>query len=132
MRGTISKLRSVLALVLLALQALGCARDEQAADTTTSLVETEATINPDEAQRTTTELVVLRDAVNRYRAQFGAEPTQLRDLEKLGAETFSYRSVAKWSRDGWGHEYRLQSRGGKTAVISAGPDGDYGTADDLQ
>ena len=132
MRGTISRLRNGVPLLLFALQALGCTRDQTTADTTASIVETEATINPDEAQRTRTELVVLRDAVSRYLTRFGTQPTQLRDLENLGAETFSYRSFDNWSRDAWGREYRLQRDGDQVAVISAGPDGTYGTADDLR
>jgi hypothetical protein len=132
MRGTISRRRSVLPLLLLALQTLGCARDETPADTSASIVETESTINPTEAQRTQTELVVLRDAVKSYRTQFGAQPTQLRDLEKLGEETFSHRSFNVWSRDGWGRDYRLLAQGSDVMVVSAGPDGEYGTADDLR
>ena len=132
MRGTISKHRSILPLLFFALMILSCARDETTADTLASIVETEATINPSEAQRTRTELVVFRDAVRRYQTQFGTAPSQLRDLEKLGPETFSHRSFENWSRDGWGREYRLRSQGGEVAVISPGPDGEYATADDLQ
>jgi hypothetical protein len=131
MRGIISRLRSVLALVLVVFLSVRCARDHTAADTA-RILETEATISPDEAQRTKMELVVLRDAVSRYRRQYGTFPRQLRDLERLGAETFSYRSFERWSQDAWGREYRLRADGDQVAVISAGPDGTYGTADDLR
>ena len=111
---------------------VGCEGKRETIDTSAAFVETEATINPNEAQRTTRHLAVLRDAARQYEVEFKKPPAQLRDLERLDGKWLSYEKYEKWSRDGWGREYRLVVAGATVEISSAGPDGEFGTNDDIR
>jgi hypothetical protein len=64
------------------------------------------------------------------------------EMKTLAAEVEQHRALrAEWpadwralkrsGRDPWGNEYALEIDGEKAQVYSAGPDGEFGTDDDL-
>jgi hypothetical protein len=72
------------------------------------------------------DLVQLAGAVGRYAAIAGAMPA---GLEALGARD---PGVASRLLDPWGRAYQIRAAaGGAASVLSAGPDGRYGTPDDI-
>ena len=132
MRTRFARYSTYLLLWPFALATVACQAKQDAADTSAAFVETEETINPNETQRTTRDLVILRDAAREYEKEFGRPIATLRDLEKIDGRWLSYRSYDYWNRDGWGREFRLATDGGRVTIYSAGPDGVYGSADDIR
>lgn len=66
----------------------------------------------------------------------------LQDVERLGRPLPTGRGeFEQWMRgryqmfestvDSWGNGYRLELRGQMLRIVSAGPDGEFGTSDDL-
>jgi hypothetical protein len=84
-----------------------------------------ASLNQVRAARALTDLAKLARDVDRYMAMMGEYPASLEDLGLPG----------KPRQDPWGHPYQLRRMGaglsGAASVISGGPDGRIGTADDL-
>ncbi|MBV1858715.1 MAG: type II secretion system protein GspG [Nannocystaceae bacterium] len=73
------------------------------------------------------DVVQIQQAVEMYRTQKrGKCPKTLQDLKASGV-------AAKVSKDPWGNDYEIKCPGEKTSVdvISAGPDGEVGTEDDV-
>jgi len=78
------------------------------------------------ANRAREDLLQLTGAVGRYAAVAGAMPA---GLEALGARD---PGVAARLLDPWGRAYQIQvGVGGGASVVSAGPDGRFGTPDDI-
>jgi hypothetical protein len=78
------------------------------------------------ATRAREDLLQLAGAVGRYAAFAGTVPA---GLEVLGARD---PGVAERLLDPWGRPYQIQAGpGGAASVVSAGPDGQFGTADDI-
>ena len=85
-----------------------------------------AALNQLRATRAREDLLQLTGAVGQYAAVAGALPP---GLEVLGARD---PTVATRLLDPWGHPYQIQAAaGGAASVVSAGPDGRFGTADDI-
>lgn len=73
------------------------------------------------------ETVVIQQAVEQYMLQKrGKCPKSLQDLKASGI-------ASKVSKDPWGNEYEIKCPGEKTSVdvVSAGPDGEMGSDDDI-
>ena len=73
------------------------------------------------------DVVQIQQAVELYMTQKrGKCPKTLQDLKASGV-------AAKVSKDPWGNDYEIKCPGEKTSVdvISAGPDGELGTEDDV-
>jgi general secretion pathway protein G len=81
-----------------------------------------------DAQATTacTELVKVKSSVEMYKLNKKKCPKTMQDLKAAGI-------VDKAAKDPWGNDYEFKCPGEKEQidVISAGPDGEMGTADDL-
>jgi Domain of unknown function (DUF4388)/Type II secretion system (T2SS), protein G len=78
------------------------------------------------ANRAREDLLQLSGAVGRYAAVAGTMPV---GLEALGARD---PGVAMRLLDPWGRPYQIQAgAGGAASVVSAGPDGRFGTLDDI-
>jgi hypothetical protein len=74
------------------------------------------------------------DRVRSLRAQ--ADLAELaRDVEEYMASTGEYPgsldALGRPLRDPWGHPYQIRRTGSSVSVVSGGPDGRIGTADDL-
>ena len=84
-----------------------------------------ASLNRVRAAQSLADLAKLSREVDRYAAIVGEYPTGLEDLGVRG------RPI----QDPWGHPYQVRRTGtgpdGAASVISSGPDGRIGTADDL-
>jgi hypothetical protein len=83
-------------------------------------------------RRVTSEVEDLHHAVEVYRSVRGRNPTSLDEL----AAVRQVRELARLgpTKDPWGLAYLLvcPSTEGPCGVISAGPDGEFGTADDVR
>ncbi len=85
-----------------------------------------AALNQLRANRAREDLLQLTGAVGQYAAVAGTLPT---GLEVLGTRD---PAVATRLLDPWGHPYQIQAgAGGAASVVSAGPDGRFGTVDDI-
>ena len=73
----------------------------------------------------------IETALNNYEAEHGHYPPLEFDLDELavGREGGPYLSGP--IRDGWGRPFRYMLVDGKPKVYSAGPDGVFGTKDDI-
>lgn len=76
---------------------------------------------------TRTDAQALRSAVTLYLAD---NPRKCPTVEDLVTE--SYLDKTKRSVDAWEGEFRIECEAGDVMVMSAGPDGQYGTEDDIQ
>lgn len=82
-------------------------------------------LNP---KQTRTELLEIRNALFHYKKSFGTYPNHLTELVKGRP----LREI--WLTDAWDNPYRYEVDGTQQTfvVISAGSDGKFGTADDIQ
>jgi hypothetical protein len=64
------------------------------------------------------EIRQLRAEIDQYHFQHGEWPT-------------AWSEVRRPPVDPWGNPYRFAIEGGEASVVSAGPDGEVGTADDV-
>lgn len=77
----------------------------------------------DQARR---QMQVVRSAAQMYRMD---NPTGCPTIDVLRAEGFV---DAKAERDPWGHPLAISCEGREISVISPGPDGQFGTSDDIR
>ena len=82
-----------------------------------------ATHGCSQARFATLDLKALNNGVELYRADTGAMPARLEDLVPKYARDLH--------RDPWGNNYVFYRGAGGVAIVSAGPDGQLGTADDI-
>lgn len=73
----------------------------------------------------------IRDAAVLYLMAKGKLPKSIDELIEEDSQGRSYLSEGS-REDPWGNEYKLEASGKKIIVISAGPDGEFGTADDIR
>lgn len=85
----------------------------------------------DEAAQTS--LVQFAAAIRRFRAAHGKLPASLAELAEAPSPVGAEREdLAPEPIDPWGHPWELRHLGdGRWEVLSAGPDADFDTADDL-
>jgi hypothetical protein len=69
------------------------------------------------------ELKAIANGVEVYRSDTGSPPSRLEDLVPKYARDLH--------RDPWGNNYAFYRGAGGVAIVSAGPDGQLGTADDI-
>ena len=86
---------------------------------------------------TIAELSNLKQALSTFEVDCGRYPTSQEGLEALvicpgGLETFWHgKYIEAVPEDKWGHSYQYTEADGEFQVTSAGPDGNFNTADDL-
>jgi len=87
----------------------------------------------DDAKITTCNASVktIRDAAVLYQTAKGKFPKSIDDLIAEDSQGRSYLSEDS-REDPWNNEYKFETKGVKFIVISAGPDGDFGTDDDIR
>ncbi len=87
----------------------------------------------DEAKITacTTSVKTIRDAAILYQTSKGKFPKSMDDLTTENSEGVSYIDESA-ARDAWDNDYKFETKGKKFVVISAGPDGQFGTDDDIR
>ena len=73
----------------------------------------------------------IKNACVPYEAKHGKLPRSMDDLCAEDADGVS--EVEEKNRyDPWDNEYKIEIKGKKVIVISAGPDGEFGTEDDIR
>lgn len=74
-------------------------------------------------------------AIDLYETDNGRLPDSLQNLLTKGSEpnwNGPYLRKAESLRDPWGNEFQYTRSGNSYTVVSAGPDGAFGTADDVR
>ena len=74
-------------------------------------------------------------AIDLYETDNGKLPESLQNLITKGSEpnwNGPYIRKAEGLKDPWGHEYQYSKQGSEYTVASAGPDGSFGSADDVK
>ena len=74
-------------------------------------------------------------AIDLYETDNGKLPESLQNLITKGSEpnwNGPYLRKAEGLKDPWGHEYQYSKQGSEYTVASAGPDGSFGSADDVK
>lgn len=77
----------------------------------------------------------IRLAVNMYEVDNGKYPDSMQNLISKGSEINwqgPYLEKAEIPKDPWGNEYQYTKQGNGYTVASAGPDGSFGTGDDVK
>jgi len=75
----------------------------------------------------------LKNGVVTYQINYRKYPNSLTDLvEAKGDDEPIMDGGAGALEDPWGTEYKYERNGKRIAIISAGPDGDFGTEDDIR
>jgi len=78
-----------------------------------------------------TSVKTIRDAAVLYQTAKGKFPKSMDDLIEEDSQGKSY--IGEDAReDPWNNEYKFETKGFKFIVISAGPDGQFGTDDDIR
>src|SRR5215212_8937688 len=91
----------------------------------------QAEVSPGPLQRTQWLVCALSPAVQLYRERTGTYPNVLRQLVGFDFGGAYPPISVDMMRDDWGHELRLSVRNDERLVHSAGPDGQFGSDDDL-
>ena len=99
------------------------------------VVDTEATINPTDSERTERTLRILHDAILRYRQERGRFPDSLPLILELGPPAELpvevLRPQARWLVDAWGTRVAYSRDAREYRLASGGPDRVIGTVDDI-
>lgn len=77
----------------------------------------------------------IRLAVNMYEVDNGKYPDSMQNLITKGSEINwqgPYLEKAEIPKDPWGNEYQYTKQGNGYTVASAGPDGSFGSGDDVK
>ena len=75
---------------------------------------------------------VIESAISRYEIDNGKLPDSLQNLVTKNSEGITYIRKAEGLKDPWGTEYQYTKQGYDFAVVSAGPDKNFGGADDIK
>ena len=74
-------------------------------------------------------------AIDLYETDNGKLPESLQNLITKGSEPFwdgPYLKKVAGLKDPWGNEYQYSKQGNSYTVVSAGPDGNFGSGDDVK
>jgi type II secretory pathway pseudopilin PulG len=87
----------------------------------------------DRIQKTRRHVAWIQEAVQAYRIALGAYPATLEDLvvRKDRNVPGPFLSRGEILRDGWGQPFKYEVFDKAVRVTSPGPDGQFGTADDI-
>ena len=80
-------------------------------------------------------VAVIEQAIDLYEVDNGKLPDSLQNLMTKGNEinwNGPYLKKAEGLKDPWGNEYQYSKSANNYTVISAGPDGAFGTGDDIK
>lgn len=81
---------------------------------------------------TKTSVIALRDAVVAYNLSYGKYPSNLQDLADDSNGKDPIIESEDMLTDPFGTEYKMEGKGKRMIIISAGPDGEFGTEDDIK
>ena len=77
----------------------------------------------------------IRLAINMYEVDNGKYPDSLQNLITKGSEinwNGPYLDKPEIPKDPWGNEFQYSNQGNQYTVASAGPDGSFGSSDDIK
>ncbi len=83
------------------------------------------------ATRTTIESI--KSGIDRYEMELGKYPENLAELVKEGDEKWPgpFLDQTEVPKDQWGREFKYEILGKRVRITSSGPDGQFGSPDDL-
>lgn len=81
---------------------------------------------------TQTSVMALRDAVIAYNLSYGKYPASLEALTDASGDKDPIIDSEDMLVDPFGTEYRLEGKGKRIVIVSAGPDCEFGTDDDIK
>ena len=78
-------------------------------------------------------IATLRSAIVVYELKLGIPPATLEELVRVGDADWPgpFLDTDSVPRDAWGREFTYEIKNKRPRVTSAGPDGEFDTADDL-
>jgi hypothetical protein len=94
-------------------------------------VDRRAEISPTPAEITARRFAILHEEIRTVRTAAGALPERLEEILQRHEPDPNLRPQRRWLLDGWETPFRYARTQGSYELISAGPDRQFGTADDL-
>lgn len=94
-------------------------------------VDRRAEISPTPAEITARRFAILREEIQTVRTVAGVLPERLEEILQRHEPDPNLRPQRRWLLDGWETPFRYVRTQGSYELISAGPDRQFGTADDL-
>lgn len=84
-------------------------------------------------QTTWTQADTLKTAIAQFEMEVGRLPNDLNELVFQGDDKWPgpFLDSPEVPKDAWGNDFRMEHKGKLLQVTSPGPDGQFGTADDL-
>ena len=114
------------------------ARARSAAESTTVLMDSNAgfvdrlsDINRSPLASTELGLSILVDWIAHYKSRRGHLPTRIEEILPPDPSDPNFLPHDRWWRDAWDQRIEYQVSGGTCELRSAGPDGHFGTRDDV-
>jgi hypothetical protein len=96
----------------------------------TGFVDTRAEISPTPAEITGRTFAILHGEIRKVHAATGALPTSLEEILQRDEPDPNLRPQRRWLHDGWATPFRYARTRDSYQLTSAGPDRQFGTADD--
>lgn len=100
-----------------------------------SIVVMKMTGQTDKARITATRTTIdsVKAGIDRYEMELGKYPENLAELVKEGDDKWPgpFLDQTEVPKDQWGHEFKYEIVGKRVRITSAGPDGQFGSPDDL-
>lgn len=78
-----------------------------------------------------TSVMALRDAVIAYNLSYGKYPSNLEALADDSGDKDPIIESEDMLVDPFGNDYKMEGKGSRIVIVSAGPDGEFGTSDDI-
>lgn len=84
-------------------------------------------------QAALTQATTIKAGIEQFEMEVGRLPRDLNELVIDGDEKWPgpFLDSEEVPKDPWGNQFSMEIRGKRIRVISAGPDGQFGTTDDL-
>lgn len=75
----------------------------------------------------------IKTAIQTFELEIGRLPTSMEELVKTGDADWPgpFLEDEEVPKDGWGNEFRFKMKNKRIKVMSAGPDGQFDTEDDI-
>jgi hypothetical protein len=99
---------------------------------TATLVDRRTEINPTPEEVTTARFRILGGEIRSFSNRTGRLPLRLGDILSNPVEDNNLRPQRWWLLDGWERPIRYEVNSNTYVLLSSGPDGQFGTTDDLR
>jgi hypothetical protein len=120
-----------LSAIILIGSATGCPSPPIEDDANGGFVDTDLDINPTPEFTTDRRMRLVAGGITDFVELRGRRPTALSEIVGLPVEREVLIPKAYWLEDGWGREFRFSDSDTTFEIRSAGPDGMFGTEEDV-